>query len=246
MLGSILPMRQEYANQLLADSHAGYEKIASDFSHTRGWFWPELRFVADLIPKNGNLLDIGCGNGRFLTLLDQPKNDTEDTQNISYTGIDFSENLINVARERYAKRAQTNFIIGDALKLPFPNQSFDAVASFAVLHHIPSRAYRVQFLREASRVAKPESLIILTAWNVWRAKPWTIVKFIFKKILRQTRTDFGDALLGFNNEKNTRFVHALTIYEIRSLAREANLNIERIEKIRRPSGEENFFVMLRT
>ncbi len=230
-------MRQKYANELLEISRAGYEKIASDFSHTRGWFWPELRFISDLVPDGERLLDIGCGNGRFLGML--------EGKSVNYTGIDFSEGLIAVARKRYHDQAHTTFIVGDALSLPFPDKSFDTVVSFAVLHHIPSRAYRVQFLREAARVAKPGSLVIITAWNVWRAKPRTITSFILKKLCGLVHTDFGDALLGFNNEKNVRYVHALTKHEIRSLAKEAGLTIERLEKIARPSGEENFFVTLR-
>ena len=136
-------------------------------------------------------------------------------------------------------------MVGDALTLPFPDERFDTVVSFAVLHHIPSRAYRIQFLREAARVTKPKGMIILTAWNVWRAKPWVVITFGLKKIFGLTRTDLGDAIIGFNNEKNVRFVHALTKREIRSLAREAGLTIERLERIRRPSGEENFFAIFR-
>ena len=230
-------MNKDYANQILVASREGYEKIASDFSHTRGWFWPELRFVRELIPEKTSLLDIGCGNGRFLTIL--------EGKHAAYTGIDFSEGLIGVARKRYTDRPVTQFMIGNALMLPFPEKSFDTTVSFAVLHHIPSRAYRVQFLREALRVTKPGGMIIVTAWNVWCAKPMTIIRSALQKLLGQSKLDFGDAILDFNNEKNARFVHALTYSEIRSLAREAGLAVERLEKIRRPSGEENFFMILR-
>lgn len=230
-------MQKEYANELLAASRTGYEKIAADFSRTRGTFWPELLFVRDIIPEGLRLLDIGCGNGRFLG--------TFEGKTLDYTGIDFSEGLIGVARERYRERANTSFIVGDALALPFPNDSFDNVVSFAVLHHIPSRAYRVQFLRESARVTKPGGLIVVTAWNVWHSRPGIVLRFALKKIFGRTHTDFGDAILGFGAEKNARYVHALTMREIRSLAKEAGLEIERLEKIRRPSGEENFLLMLR-
>lgn len=230
-------MKAEYANEILAMSKAGYETIAEDFSRTRGKFWEELLFVRDLIPKGARLLDIGCGNGRFLGA---PLDET-----IDYTGVDFSEGLIEVARERYGARAKTSFVVGDALTLPFPDHSFDTAVSFAVLHHIPSRAYRVRFLREAARVTKPGGMIIITAWDVWHSKPRAIISAIGKKFLGMTRFDFGDAFIGFGKEKNARFVHALTRHEIRSLAREAKLTIEHIDIIRRPSGEKNFYIMLR-
>ncbi|MEK7538919.1 MAG: class I SAM-dependent methyltransferase [Patescibacteria group bacterium] len=229
-------MRQEYANKILEQSRSGYETIASDFSRTRGTFWQELMFVYDMVPPTSRILDIGCGNGRFLSAL---KDDTVD-----YTGVDFSKGLIDIAKERYRERPHATFQTADALALPFSNHSFDIAVSFAVLHHIPSRAYRIQFLKEAARVIKPGSTIILTAWNVWHSRPWTVLKFALKKLLGQTHTDVGDALLDFGKEKNVRFVHALTAREIRSLARGAGLTITRLEKIRRPSGEENFFVVL--
>jgi|SRR3989344_538567 len=244
-------MRTEYANELLEASRAGYEKIAADFSRTRGTFWPELLFVRDLIPEGSRLLDIGCGNGRFLGALDSPqrtalrKNEGRSFVEVDYTGIDFSEGLIGVARERYHERANTTFVVGDALKLPFPDHTFDNTVSFAVLHHIPSRAYRVQFLREAARVTKPGGFIILTAWNVWHSRPRIVLEFALKKLLGGTHTDFGDAILDFGKEKNARYVHAFSMRKIRSLAHEAGLAIERLEKIRRPSGEENFLLMLR-
>ena len=231
-------MNAEYANEILAASRKGYDKISSDFSHTRKWFWPELRFVRDLIPDGAHILDVGCGNGRFLGVL--------EGKSLSYTGLDFSKELIEIAREQNRERANTTFVVGDALALPFADKSFDVVVSFAVLHHIPSHAYRVEFLREMARVVKPESLIVLTAWNVWRARPWTILLFAFKKLSGLTRLDFGDAIIGFNTKKNVRFVHALTAREIRSLAEEAGLTVKRLEKIRRPSGEENFFAILQT
>lgn len=230
-------MRKEYANEILVASKAGYEMIAADFSRTRGTFWEELLFVRDLIPKGARLLDIGCGNGRFLGApLDE---------SIDYTGLDFSEKLIKVARERYGSRTNTTFVAGDALNLPFPDNSFDVVVSFAVIHHVPSRAYRVQFLREAKRVVKPGGLIIITAWNVWHAKPWIILKYTLKKICGFSRLDFGDAFLGFGKQKNARFVHALSKRELFSLACEAGLTVEKFDIIRRPSGEENFFMALR-
>jgi len=245
-------MKAEYANEILVASKAGYETIAEDFSRTRGTFWKELLFVRDMIPKEARLLDIGCGNGRFLGAFDNPprtdlspNSQGQSLVDVDYTGIDFSEGLIGVARERYSSRANTTFVVGDALTLPFPDHSFDIVVSFAVIHHIPSRAYRVQFLREAARMAKPDGTIIITAWNVRRAKPWIILKYALKKICRLSHLDFGDAFLGFGKEKNARFVHAFSKREFFSLAREAGLTIEKFDIIRRPSGEENFFMILR-
>lgn len=242
-------MKKEYANQLLAMSQDGYEKIAGDFSRTRGKFWDELLFIRDLIPEGARVLDVGCGNGRFFGALLDPyiRRRTFDMFDIGidYTGIDFSKGLINIAEERYANDTRATFVVGDALALPFPDNSFDAVVSFAVIHHIPSKEYRMQFFRELTRVTKPSGLIVVTAWNVWHSKPIAVLSFIFKKLIGLTHLDFGDAFLDFGKEKNARYVHAFSKREFISLARKTGLTIEKCDVIRRPSGEENFFALFR-
>lgn len=230
-------MKKEYANQLLAMSKDGYEKIAGDFSRTRGKFWDELLFVRDLIPEGARVLDVGCGNGRFFSTLED--------RNITYTGIDFSKGLIDIAEERYANDTRATFMVGDALALPFPDNSFDTVVSFAVIHHIPSKEYHMQFFRELARVTKPSGLIVVTAWNVWRAKPWAILTYAFKKMVGLTHLDFGDAFLDFGKEINARYVHAFSKRGFISLAQKTGLTIEKCDVIRRPSGEENFFALFR-
>jgi len=50
-------------------SRQGYEKISHDFSQTRKVFWEELSFLKDYINNGDSILDLGCGNGRFLELI---------------------------------------------------------------------------------------------------------------------------------------------------------------------------------
>jgi len=228
-------MKQEYANYVREQSRLGYEKITEDFSRTRGKFWDELLFVRDLIPKGARIVDIGCGNGRFFGTLEDPS--------VDYTGIDFSEGLIRIANERYQKNQNAKFLVGDALSLPFPNNSFETTVSFAVIHHIPSQEYREQFLRELERVTKPGGIIVITAWDVWHSKPRIVVEYLFKKLWRQSSLDIGDAFLKFGKAENARFVHAFSKRELRSLVRKAGLCVERIDIVRRPSREQNFLVI---
>lgn len=106
------------------------------------------------VPKGGTGLDVGCGSGA-LTIACAKRNPYA-----SFTGIDrwgkeyasFSKTLC----ENNAKAegvGNTEFKKGDAVKLDFPDASFDAVVSNYVYHNIPSRD-RQEILLESLRVLK--------------------------------------------------------------------------------------------
>jgi ubiquinone/menaquinone biosynthesis C-methylase UbiE len=44
---------------------------------------------------------------------------------------------------------------GDATRMPYPDEAFDAVVSFTMLHHVPTAAAQHQILAEALRVLRP-------------------------------------------------------------------------------------------
>jgi len=49
--------------------------------------------------------------------------------------------------------------IGDATQMPYGDESFDAVGSFTMLHHVPTAAAQYQILAEALRVLRPGGLL---------------------------------------------------------------------------------------
>ena len=51
-------------------------------------------------------------------------------------------------------------LVGDCTRVPFPESSFDSVASFTMLHHLPSAAAQYATLAEAFRVLRPGGLLV--------------------------------------------------------------------------------------
>lgn len=223
-------MNKKYANEILEMSRRGYEDIARDFSATRKVFWQELHYLGDYVKEGDKVLDIGCGNGRFLEAV--------SNTDFQYTGIDSSRSFIKQARETYGKRGA--FVRGDALSLPFEDNSFDTIVSFGVLHHIPSKAYRKQFLAEARRVLKPGGIMIITVWNLWneRLTP-TIRAYTIKKLLGRSKLDFKDVFLPFGKKENVRYLHAFTKGELARVIKRARFTLQDIRLVRRRSGNEN-------
>lgn len=117
--------------------------------------------VAELVgPQlSGDYLDVCCGTGD-LAIRIAKRLKPEGT----VTGIDFSKNMLSVAASRSWNAKQKgdinthlNWIQGDALELPFPDNSFDgAIISFGLrnLTDLPKG------IKEMARVVKPGGRII--------------------------------------------------------------------------------------
>jgi SAM-dependent methyltransferase len=89
------------------------------------------RFLDWLAPTPGaGWLDVGCGTGAFSELI------TNRCAPRTLAGIDPSPEQIEYAREHFPR---FRFEVADAAAIPFPDHSFDVVASALVLHFIPDR-----------------------------------------------------------------------------------------------------------
>ena len=107
------------------------------------------------LPDGGRGLDVGCGSGA-LTIAVAKRNPQGSMSGIDRWGAEyasFSKKICedNANAEGVAER--TDFAQGDALKLDFPDEAFDAVTSNYVYHNIPSRD-RQTILLETLRVLK--------------------------------------------------------------------------------------------
>lgn len=51
-------------------------------------------------------------------------------------------------------------VVGDCTGIPFPESSFDSVASFTMLHHLPSLAAQHATLAEAFRILRPGGVLV--------------------------------------------------------------------------------------
>jgi SAM-dependent methyltransferase len=100
---------------------------------------------ASLAGSHGKLLEVGCGIGVDSVQLAKCGFDV--------TAVDLTENALAVARENAARAGVTiDFRLGNAEGLDFPDETFDAVYSFGVLHHTPDIEAAVA---EVHRVLKP-------------------------------------------------------------------------------------------
>ncbi|HWW75683.1 MAG TPA: class I SAM-dependent methyltransferase, partial [Pyrinomonadaceae bacterium] len=114
-------------------------------------------FLDWLAPQTGlRWLDVGCGNGAFTEML------VGRCAPASVQGVDPSEAQLAYARTRPASRV-AQFRRGDAMRLPFPDDAFDAAVMPLVIFFVPDPAKGVA---EMARVVSPGGAVTAYAWDM--------------------------------------------------------------------------------
>lgn len=130
-------IQQEHSDWFADNDIIDYTK----FSDTP--FWRSVDHIVyeywlPSIPKNGLVLEPGCGQGRFTKYLyDRP---------LQILAFDLSKKLLSEAIETYQflrdsgdrAKAEVSFIAADATAIPVIDASFDIALLSGVLHHLPS------------------------------------------------------------------------------------------------------------
>jgi SAM-dependent methyltransferase len=140
------------------------------------WWAPVLRptveaFVEEIAPlvdrvAAPRILDVGTGTGSLAVAL------LRRLPAAGLTAVDGSQGMMDEAERVVAARltpdqsARLEFREGLADRLPFPDGTFDLVASSFVLQLVPSRT---RALREARRVLRPGGWVAYVAWRRDRA-----------------------------------------------------------------------------
>jgi len=203
-----------------------YNTFAGAFAATRYGAQPGWDRIIPHFPKRCQVLDLGCGNGRFAHFLD------ERLEQVDYVGVDGSKNLVEIAQKGSAdlSRTTTAFHAIDLAQRDwqFHHDTFDAVVALAVMHHIPSFAARSAFLRAAANCLAPTGVLVLSNWRFahnerMRKKivPWQQVG------LNDADVESGDYLLDWKKDGQVgyRYAHQLHEDEVVGLAQQAGLNV---------------------
>lgn len=201
-------------DKILKDIENGYDLMVEKFSNTRKYFWRDFEFIREYILDDGKILDFGCGNGRFLEML--------KGKELEYFGVDVSQKLIDIAKEKYAKEGVSFQKISSSSILPFPDNFFNSVVSISVFHHFPS-GHAQRMAKEIYRVTKPGGTAMISVWNLWQKKYWKYwlsPKAIWKK----------DIIIPFRNNQGeifNRFHHMFRKKELEKLFGQVGFQIEK-------------------
>ncbi|MEZ5969488.1 MAG: class I SAM-dependent methyltransferase [Hyphomonas sp.] len=101
-----------------------------------------------------NLLDVACGNGRFLEQV------MRVWPRLNAAGLDLSPNYTDAARARLAPWPQADVIHEAAETMPLPDASQDVAVSIFLFHELPPKV-RPKVLAEIFRTLRPGGLFVL-------------------------------------------------------------------------------------
>ena len=214
-------MNKIITKQLLDLNRRFYTEYGRDFSATRRRLQTGVLRVIESLRGDESILDLGCGNGELARTL------SRRGHHGSYLGLDFSLPLLNEA-EREAFAFPTQFMQADLTSLNWNNNDiYDVVFAFAVLHHIPSLALRLQIIQKIHKHLKPDGIFIHSNWQFLnssrlraRIQPWESIG------LKETDMDANDYLLDWRRGgKGLRYVHHFDELELADLAKAGGFEI---------------------
>lgn len=134
--------------------HEVYQQIATHFSSTRYKPWPIVHdFLLSQSPGSVGL-DIGCGNGKYLTV----------NRDIFIIGSDRSSNLASIATQHHPHSA----IVADNLALPHGGSilggRFDFAISIAVIHHLSTAERRREAIGSILECLVEDGKALMYVW----------------------------------------------------------------------------------
>lgn len=164
-------MTQQTPEQVIEGQRQDWNRVAGGWEKWDRFFDEQMAFlnhrlVADARLRAGmQVLDLGSGTGYPALLGAQTVGPSG-----SVLGLDLAEQMLAVARRKATALGLANvtFRTGDVTKLPFEEDSFDAVTSrFCVmfLPEIPKAA------AEIARVLKPGSWVATAVWSAPEKNP---------------------------------------------------------------------------
>lgn len=232
-------MDAEVVRRLVDLNARFYDRLADPFSTSRAAPQPGYERLLPYVPQEAlvDVLDVGCGNGRFGRFL------LAGGRSINYTGVDFSERLMSTGGNVPGRRIRCDLSLPGALSGP---DTYDLIACLSTLQHIPGRANRERLMRDMHAHLRPNGRLILANWQFLdsprqrrKLRPWADIG------LPESQIEPGDYLLSWQRGgTGLRYVALIDEAATRMLANAAYFRI--IDQFRSDGreGDLNLYTIL--
>ena len=144
--------KEEKVHRVFENIYEQYDKMNSVIS-----FKQHVKWRADIMKRmnvrtGAKALDLCCGTGDWTLALAEAVGTTGEV-----TGFDFSKNMLKIGKEKLKNHSHVTLIHGNAMELPFPDNSFDYVTIGFGLRNVPDID---KVLNEMHRVVKPGGMVV--------------------------------------------------------------------------------------
>lgn len=147
--------KEEYVHDLFSSIAHRYDLLNTILSFNRDKYWRRFAAAQTDLKPGGRGLDVCCGTGMLtleLARLAGPQG--------GVVGVDFCAKMLERARENIGKTPyarQVVLVYGNAVDLPFPDNTFDCATIGFALRNVPD-IYRT--IAEMARVVKPGGKVV--------------------------------------------------------------------------------------
>lgn len=170
--------KQRKVHAVFEDIAPKYDFMNSVISFRRHKAWRKFTMRKMNVQPGQTSLDLCCGTCDWTIALAQASGTGKTV------GLDFSRNMLDVGQAKVDKAGlsdQITLVQGNAMELPFEDNSFDYVTIGFGLRNVPDYE---QVLREMRRVAKPGGQIVCLEMSKPTWQPFkSIYYFYFEKLM---------------------------------------------------------------
>ncbi|MEH6987214.1 demethylmenaquinone methyltransferase [Cytobacillus firmus] len=146
--------KEERVHSVFEKIYGNYDKMNSVISFQQHLRWRKDTMKKMNVQKGTKALDVCCGTADWSIALAEAVGESGKV-----TGLDFSKNMLKIGEEKIKERKlkQVELVHGNAMELPFADNSFDYVTIGFGLRNVPDY---LQVLKEMHRVVKPGGLAV--------------------------------------------------------------------------------------
>lgn len=168
--------KKEQVHNVFQNISGKYDRLNNIISFEQHKTWRK-RVMKEMNVKAGSkALDVCCGTADWTISLSKAVGPTGEV-----IGVDFSENMLEVGKNKTSDMHNLKLVHGDAMNLPFEDNEFDYVTIGFGLRNVPDY---LATLKELNRVLKPGGMVVCLETS----QPTTPVfkqcyKFYFKFVM---------------------------------------------------------------
>jgi demethylmenaquinone methyltransferase / 2-methoxy-6-polyprenyl-1,4-benzoquinol methylase len=146
--------KEERVHSVFEKIYGNYDKMNSVISFQQHLRWRKDTMKKMNVQKGEKALDVCCGTADWSIALAEAVGESGKV-----VGLDFSKNMLKIGEEKIKDRKlkQVELVHGNAMELPFADNSFDYVTIGFGLRNVPDY---LQVLKEMHRVVKPGGLAV--------------------------------------------------------------------------------------
>jgi len=138
--------KSRYVEQKFDEIAQKYDRFNDLITFGMHRYWKRFVVRQTGLHPEEHCLDLCCGTGDIAreVLRQYPAS--------KVTGLDFSQKMLNIAKSKSSNNSGIQYLLGDAMEIPFPDTNFDAVTIGYGLRNVPNLN---GCLQEILRVLKP-------------------------------------------------------------------------------------------